>query len=550
MRRSHCCVAIVFGWLLTSRAPAGEWPQFRGPSGAGIADGAKLPDVWSGESNVQWKVAVPGVAWSSPIVWGDKIFVTTAVTANQRKPRSDGGGGGRPGGFGGGRPPFGGGGRPGGQPGENPNPPGGAQGDEKPAAPDAQRPGNNNPGGAEPPRNPGGRPGGGFGGRPGGGFGRSQSPPDVTYQWEVLCLDRVTGKTLWKQTALEAKPRIPTHGSNTYATETPVTDGERVYAYFGMHGLFCYDMAGKLLWQKDLGSYPMVMGWGTSSSPALDDDRVFVQCDNEEKSFLVAFDKRTGDERWRVERKDRSSWSTPLVWRNKVRTEVVTLGSPMLRSYDPATGKQLWELNLGGGQPSSSPVADAEMLYAGLGGRGTPGGGRPGGARPGATEEEPAGGGRGGAGGGGALYAIRAGAAGDISLKNGEKSNAGVAWMAARAAPEMSSPLAYQGYVYIFSRNGGISICLDAKTGKEMYKQRIPSAKSFWASPWANDGRIYCLDDGGTTHVLAAGPEFKLLGANILGEMAWASPAAADDAVFLRSVDHLYCIRAKGPESK
>jgi outer membrane protein assembly factor BamB len=548
MRKVHCFSAIVFGLLVTSRAVANDWPQFRGPNGAGVSEGVKLPDEWSAEKNVQWKVAVPGVAWSSPIVWGDKIFLTTAISANQRKPRAGGGGGGRPGGFGGGRP-FGGGG---GQPDENPNPPA-ARSEDNPAPPDTQRPGAN-PGSADAPRR-GGRPGGGFGGRPG---GRSQSPPDAIYQWEVICLDRATGSELWKQTALEAKPRIPTHGSNTYASETPVTDGERVYAYFGMHGLYCYDMAGKLLWQKDLGSYPMVMGWGTSSSPALDDERVYVQCDNEEKSFLVAFDKRTGDERWRVERNDHSSWSTPLVWRNKLRTEVVTLGSPMLRSYDPATGKQLWELNMGGGQPSSTPVADAEMLYAGLGGRGMGGGGRgPGGGqgrtRPsGAAEDEPAGG-RGGAGGGGAggaLYAIRAGAEGDISLKTGEKSNAGVAWMAPRAAPEMASPLAYQGCVYTFSRNGGIATCLDAKTGKEIYKQRIPNAKSFWASPWASDGRIYCLDDGGTTHILVAGPEFKIVGTNTIDEMFWASPAAVDDSVFLRSVDNLYCIRAKNGDDK
>ena len=421
--------------------------------------------------------------------------------------------------------------------------PEGASPDENAAPSETQRPADKS-GDADAPR-----PGQRFGGRPGGGGGRSQSPPDAIYEWQVLCLDRVTGNTLWKQTALEAKPRIPTHGSNTYASETPVTDGERVYAYFGMHGLFCYDMNGKLLWQKDLGSYPMVMGWGTSSSPAVDDERVYVQCDNEEKSFLVALDKRTGNERWRVERKDHSSWSTPLVWRNKLRTEVVTLGSPMLRSYDPATGKQLWELNLGSGQPSLTPVADGEMLYAGLGGRGTPGGGR-GRTRPGAAEDEPASGGRGGAGGGGALYAIRAGATGDISLQNGEKTNAGVAWTAPRAAPEMSSPLAYQGYVYTFSRNGGIATCLDAKTGKEIYKQRIPNAKSFWASPWASDGRIYCLDDGGTTHILAAGPEFKILGANTIDEMFWASPAAVDDTVIIRSVDHLYCIRAQGAGSK
>src|SRR5262249_26337610 len=163
-------------------------------------------------------------------------------------------------------------------------------------------------------------------------------------------LDRATGKVLWHQTAREAKPTIPAQMGNTYASETPVTDGERVYAYFGSAGVYCYDFSGKLLWSKDLGSFAMMTGWGTGSSPALDGERLFIQCDNEEKSFLVALDKKSGKELWRADRAEKSSWSTPFVWRNQKRTEVVACGSRRVRSYDPATGKVLWELGgLGGG---------------------------------------------------------------------------------------------------------------------------------------------------------------------------------------------------------
>ena len=139
-----------------------------------------------------------------------------------------------------------------------------------------------------------GGPGGGFGGRGGG------QPPDALYQYEVYCLDRTTGNVIWKQLATERKPTIPTHRTNTYASDTPVTDGQRVYAYFGMTGVFCYDLDGQLIWTKDLGSYPMAMGWGTGSSPVLADNCLILQCDNEKASFLVALDKATGEEKWRA----------------------------------------------------------------------------------------------------------------------------------------------------------------------------------------------------------------------------------------------------------
>jgi outer membrane protein assembly factor BamB len=517
-----------------------EWPQFRGPGGTGLSREKQLPIEWGGDKNVHWTAKVAGRGWSSPVVWGDKVFLTAAFSDKDTRPRRGGFDGpptGRPGG-----PPFG---RPAPlEVGTVLSPAVRAElgltkaqeeeiaklekdvksqldklltAEQKKKIADLGRQG------------AGGFPPGGFGG----GFGGARTPPNAVYRFEVYCLDRATGKVLWKQLALESKPRIPTHGSNTYATETPATDGQRIYAYFGMHGLFCFDLAGKLLWKKDLGAYPMQMGWGTASSPVLDEARVFVQVDNEEKSFLVALDKKNGDEVWRVSRSERTNWGSPIIWKNKQRTELVAPGSAKVRSYDPATGKVLWELSLGGGRCSASPVGDEERLYVGLGGGpGAFGGGGPGRA-----------GGRGFGGGSSSLFAVNAGASGDITPKQGQSTSAGVTWSQTKTGPEMASPLVYQGYLYLLSRDGGLVSCFDAKTGKQAYRERLPGARAFWASPWAYDGKVFCLDDGGTTHVLQAGPEFKVLGKNSLNDQFWATPAVAGGSLILRGVDNVYCIK-------
>ena len=472
-------VALLPFVILPIAGQAGDWPQFRGPNSSGLTNEKQIPAEWAADKNVQWKIKIPGYGWSSPIIVGDKVFVTTSISNKQKKPTAGMGG------MGGGRGGFGpGGGRP--------------------------------PGG--PPDGPGfgGPPGGGRRGG-GGGFGMgNQKPPDDVYRFEIHCLDRVTGKTLWSKLAVERKPAIATHSSNTYASETPVTDGERIYAYFGMTGLYCYDLDGKLLWNKDLGAYKMMFGFGTGSSPALAGDHVIVQCDNEEKSFMAALDKKTGNEAWRVNRDDKSSWGTPFIWKTKARTEVVACSGKKVRSYDPATGKQLWELGGMTGSCSATPVADEEMIYFGCGG--------PMGSSP--------------------LFAVKAGASGDITLKEGETANAGVAWYRTQAGPAIASPLLYEGLLYIPEQMGGRLSCYDAKTGKQMYKkERLPLAKGFTSSPWAHDGKVFCMDEDGQTFVLKAGPELKVIGTNKLGEMFWSSVAIADGALYLRGVEHLFCIK-------
>ncbi len=487
-------LAAGFLWLgsLIGAVRAADWPQFRGPGGLGLTEASKLPAEWSVDKNIRWKVAVPGTGWSSPVVWGNKVILTTAVTENQTKPMPFNFGGGRP------RGERGGGDRPAGN-----RPP-----REQPPADDANPAGEKEEG--EPPADKGPRRRGGGGG----GFGGQA--PDAVYRFEVYCFDRDTGAVLWQRLAAEQKPAIPTHSTNTYASETPVTDGERVYAYFGMTGLFCFDLDGNPIWSKDLGAYPMFLGWGTGSSPVLAGGHLILQCDNDKSSFLVALDTKTGEEKWRVSREDKSGWSTPCVWHNKVRTELVVAAPQRVVSYDPTDGTVLWELDGFKGRCSATPVGDDERVYLGTGG---------------------------GMAGSGPLVAVRAGAAGKFEIAPGREQPEQIAWKLPRGGPPMASPLVYQGYLYILEERGGLLSCYNATDGTRAYQQRVPGAKGFTASPWANDGKIFCLDAGGQTFVLKAGPEFEVLGENKLDEMCWATPAVADGTVFLRSTDHLWCIK-------
>jgi outer membrane protein assembly factor BamB len=370
---------------------------------------------------------------------------------------------------------------------------------------------------------PGGFGGGGFGRGGFGGFGGGR-PPDAVYKWEVYCLSAADGKVLWHRTAAAHKPTTPKQAANTYASETPVTDGQRIYAYFGMTGVFCYDLDGNLIWKKGLGSYPMALGFGTGSSPVLDGERLFIQCDNEEKSFLIALDKKTGNKLWEMDRTERSDWSTPFIWKNRVRTELVCMGGPHVRSYDPATGKQLWQLAGMQQMPKTSPAATADLLFVGSGYQAGFGSG----IKP--------------------LFAVKAGASGDISLKEGATSNKTVAWYLPQAAPGLASPLVYEGLLYVPDQRGNVLTCYDAKSGKRVYRERLEGATGFTASPWAYGGKVFCLDGAGTTFVVKAGRQFKLLGKAPIGEQCWASPAVGEKALFLRSVDRLYCIKKNGAD--
>ena len=282
-----------------------------------------------------------------------------------------------------------------------------------------------------------------------------------------------------------------------------------------MTGMFCYDLEGNLLWNKDLGAYRTQGNWGTSTSPVLYGNFLYQQLDNEEESFLLALNKKTGEEIWSVPRDEKTNWSTPVVWKNRVRTELVT-GGAKARSYNPETGEIFWELDLGGGRNTSSAVANKDMLYLG---------------------NEPR------RGGGGILFAVKAGAEGDITPPEGDSTSEGVLWTRPNSNLNMASPLLYGGYIYNIGRRTGNITCIEASTGKIIYdKTKIPDANGFWASPWAYDNKIFCLDDQGTTHVIQAGKDFELLAANRIDDTTWASVAIAGNSIIFRGVKYIYCV--------
>lgn len=343
-------------------------------------------------------------------------------------------------------------------------------------------------------------------------------PGDALYSWELHALDRATGKTKWKRVAAAGKPQQPTHASNTYATETPAADADRVYAYFGAAGVaVAYTHTGSEVWRKEVGVYPFSNGFGTGSSPALAAGRLFIQSYNEASAFLLALDAATGKELWRAERPKGSAWGTPLVWANSVRTEVVAGGNKSVISYDPATGKELWRMGGIDTSFSSSATAAGDVLAFGS-------------SSPGSSAP---------------LYAVKAGAAGDITLKKGETKNEFVLWSRTKAGPGMASPVVAGGRLYV--PGSGTLACYDLATGEPKYSERLPRAKGMiTANPVLTGGKLYLTDESGLTVTVTAGAEFDPVGSNKLGEKGevfWASPAVAGRDLFLRGTTYLYCVR-------
>ena len=446
MKRSFALALLL---SLTSVSPSNgatagagpqHWPQFRGADSMGVADGSRFPERWGTNQNVAWKSEVPGRGWSSPIVWGDRVFLTTATS-------------------------------------EGPM-------DEA-------------------------KKGLYFG-------GERKEPPQTTHHWWVICLSLKSGQELWKREVISRAPLNQVHIKNTYASETPVTDGERVYAYFGNVGLFCFAVEGKPLWS--VTNWPAVKtryGWGSAASPVLHGDRLFLVNDNEEKSYVVALDKRSGAQVWKNERDEPSNWATPYLWQNELRTELITPGRKRVRSYD-VDGNLLWEF---GGMSSiliPTPFSKFGLLYVSSGYVGDK-------IRP--------------------MFAVKPGARGDISLSAGETNNAHIAWYQPTAAPYNPSPLLYGDQLYVLFDFGFLS-AHEARTGKQIYeKQRIRNqTTSFTASPWAANGRIYALSEDGDTFVFQAGPEYRLLHTNSLDEMCMSTPAIGGDRLLIRTLTKLYCI--------
>lgn len=348
-----------------------------------------------------------------------------------------------------------------------------------------------------------------------GGYPGGFVTPTNVHRWMTYCLDFDTGKIVWEREAHKGVPPQPRHPRNSYASETPICDGERVYAYFANIGIFCYDLEGKPVWDKRWDSYAMRGGWGTGTSPVLHKDRLFLVNDNEKESFMVALDKKTGNQLWRVERAEKSNWGTPYVWEHELRTEIVTIGTNRARSYDP-DGKVLWELSGTSGLVSQIPMSKHGLLYLGAGYHYGP------------------------------LYAIRPGASGDISLKEGERSSKWIAWSNPRASCIHPGYLISAERLYVLF-DAGLLACFNAKTGEAIFpRERLNTGGSrFYASPWAYNGKIFLLNEDGTTWVVEDSPTFKVVRKNTLDDFAWATPAISRGSLFLRTYTKLYRLQKK-----
>lgn len=475
-------VTVLVGLLATVIADlsaADNWPNFRGPNAGLVPDNPALPEEWSPDRNVAWKIDVPGFAWGSPVAWGETIFITTVISAEPRPtPDLD--------------------------PKSVANPHTGGEGKQKAL--------------------------------------------DSEYRWVLYGIDFKTGRIRWERELRRGLPADTKHSKNSYGSETPVTDGERVYVFHAQAGLFAVDMNGQLVWSREVtppkptaapttvgspvltgGAPPKTLassyfiGIGQAASPALHRDRIFVTADHESHLwFLAAFDSRTGKELWRhVEPKQTEAygWSTPFVWNNGRRVEIVVSGNNRVRAFDP-DGKVLWELKGLSVSTTPTPFAAHGLLFASSGYPSDP-------FRP--------------------VYAIRPGAHGDITLKDDQATNDYVAWSQRTAASYMPSALVVGDHYYTLYSQGFLT-CHDARSGQPVYgRQRIASgAGAFTASPWSYNGKIFATSEDGDTYVMQAGPEYKMLAKNPLGQMVLATPAVVGDSLIIRTVSSLWRIAKRG----
>jgi outer membrane protein assembly factor BamB len=453
---------------LPAYAQDSVWPQYRGPESNPVGTNARLAETWSKTDNVEWSQAIPGRGFSSPIVTGGKVYVTTVVTDGKSKlPQT------------------------------------GTEYSNEYAA-ELQKQGlsmqeimkrlNDRD---------------------------IELPHEVNLHYVLYRLDLKSGKVEWSKEFYTGRPPGGRHRKNSFASETPVTDGNFIYVYIANLGLWAFDLKGNVAWKTPLEPLPIYLDLGAGSSPALAGDLLIVLNDNQKQQYVAAFDKKTGKEVWRTNRDlggntppvQRSGWSTPFVWKHPGRTEIVTIGPNTVVTYDMA-GKELWRLAGTSGTPVPTPFAYEGLLYIN-GGRGR------------------------------ALYAIRPGASGDISLKEGQTSNDFIAWSQPRGGTYLPSSVAYQGHIYTLTETGILNR-FDAKTGKQTYKTRIdPAATNFTTSPWAYNGKLFCLSEEGQTFVVNTGEEFKLSHVNNLDDFTQASPALVGERLLIRTDQRLYSIRRK-----
>ncbi|HYJ85911.1 MAG TPA: PQQ-binding-like beta-propeller repeat protein [Pyrinomonadaceae bacterium] len=425
-----------------------HWPQWRGPFFNGMARG-DAPTQWSDTSNIKWKVEIPGRGFSTPVIWGDKIFVTTAIPT--------------------GKPAVA-------QPTPTPS-------TTEPVA------------GQQPERRRG-----------------RDSGPQVEHKFDVLAFDRKTGKLLWQKTAKVAVPHEGYHRAyGSFASNSPVTDGKYVYASFGSRGIYAYDFNGKLIWEKDLGvQMKMRLSFGEGTAPLLLGERLVHVFDHEDGSFIVALDKRTGKELWRVPREERSSWSTPYAIEHAGRKQVVVSGTTRVRSYDPENGKVIWEAGGLGANVIPVPVSHDGVVYVMSGYR------------------DPR------------LMAIKLGKEGDLTGTDS------ILWSQTRGLAYTASPVLHENKMYVVTDNGLIT-AFNATTGEPHYAQvRLPKSYNLKASPVGANGKLYLATEDGDVVVVKMGEKFEVIATNTLEDQIFiATPVVAAGELYLRGQNHLFAISQK-----
>jgi outer membrane protein assembly factor BamB len=433
-RRRLLSLALALASAAAAQPDAAHWPRWRGPFNNGVARTA-APVEWSQTKNLAWKTAIPGRGHSTPIIWGDRIYLTTAVPTGRGT--------------------------------KTPVPLGGGKGT-------------------------------------GGGAGVGEEQRFV-----VLCLDRKTGQVIWERTAKVATPHEGYHYRyGSFASNSPVTDGQRVYAFFGSRGIYCYDLNGKLVWQKDFPPMLMRLHYGEGTAAVLDGDRLILNFDQETDSYIVALSKMDGRELWRASRDEPSAWAQPLVLEHHGKRQVVVAASNKVRSYDYQTGNLVWQCGGLGANVIPSPVTAGGIVYA-MSGHRNPN-----------------------------LLAIRLAHTGDLAGSDS------VVWTHQRGTPYSTSPVLHENKLYFVTDNGMLT-CLNAQTGQPYYlQQRLPKPYNFKASPVGAGGKLYLATEEGDVVVVKMGEKYEVLATNSLGDQTFiASPVVAEERLYLRSQEALYSIK-------
>jgi outer membrane protein assembly factor BamB len=433
---------VLFACLLAPFATAGDldkarlnnWPHWRGPLATGVAPNGDPPITWDSKKNIKWKATLEGRGSATPIVWGDRVFIVTAIETDRVADEKD-------------LPKL----------------------DPK--------------------------------------FEKKTKPPTNYYQFVVMSFDRKDGKLLWKKTATEQVPHEGHHDSHSYAAGSPTTDGKLLYVSFGSFGIYCYDFAGNLQWKRDLGRLNTRLGWGEAVTPVVHEDCLLLNWDQEQGSALICLEAKTGKDKWRAERDEKTSWNTPLVVEYRGKTQVIVNGTKRIRSYDLENGKELWQC--GGMTTNAIPsVVTADgVVYCMSGYNGAK------------------------------ACSIPLDATGDITDTDT------VLWTHGKGTPYVPSPLLLGDRLYFTQANSAFLTILDSKTGKPLVDcERLNGIKSFYASPAAAAGRIYLVARDGTTLVLKQGGKLEILSKNVLDDPIDASPAIVGKQLFLRGEKFLYCI--------